>query len=113
MDEVRPRDVKNIGSDISRPIKTFTANGKMYQCTPRDTILQYLIIEELGNDQVSVDIGTSSGGHEIEQAYTVSALGYQVVPIAPIISKTPITVYITVANWGIGKLRVTVVNFKP
>ena len=107
---VRRRDIVYIlGSDSPNSTVTLTANTKIPSCNPARQILQYLVIENLTGNAVTLNVGTTAAGTDIVNGTNISANLFTVV--APnVIARTAQSLYFTSSNWNSAKLKVTVIN---
>ena len=109
--DVRARDVQNIASPPS-VIKTLTINTKLSNCLTPHRVFQFLIIENLTSNAVTLNVGTTAAGTDIVNGTNITANLYTVVAPATI-SKLARSLYFSSANWNSAVLKVTVVNFRP
>ena len=108
----RARDIQNIAYQPNFT-QTLTANTKLPNCTPARQILQYLVVENLTGNVVTLNAGTSAAGTDVVNGSSITANLFTVIAVTPIISRTAISLFFSSSNWNSAKLKVTVINIKP
>ncbi len=91
--------------------KILTANGTMLNTTPIGHVATILDIEELNGQAVTINIGTTAAGTDVQNALALTANEHKVVSV--LLSPDPkVNLYITSSAWHGAKVKLILKNVK-